>query len=86
MKDITINTILKQIPVAAVILHRHVGLSLPVPMAVLSPQRQLLPMLAEPELHGSSLCKSMWRTRAKPGSEYLLLVPGQSPAFPLRST
>lgn len=71
MKDIAINAILKQIPITAVILHRHVGLSLPVPMAVLSPRRQLpahLPMLAETELHRSSLCKSMWRTRVKPGS------------------
>lgn len=82
MKDIAINTILKQIPVTAVILHRHVGLSLPVPAAAPFPQRHLLTMFAEPEL----LCKSMWRTWANPGSGYLLLIPGQSPAFPLCST
>lgn len=44
MKDIAINTILKQIPITAVILHTHVGLSMPVSVVV--------PSLGE----GSCLC------------------------------
>lgn len=58
MKDIAINTILKQIPITTVILHTHVGIPVPVPMVV--------PSLGE----GSCLClQSVGAASASPNKQ-----------------
>lgn len=58
MKDITINTFLKQIPIAAMILHRHVGLSLPVPWQPLPLGDRSCPSLLRQSCTGAA-CASL---------------------------